>query len=294
MLTFDFICISVLEATPDAKVFLSLLVEIWVCQLRSVGFGRPARVMVWASLEDIRWTAGSAFLFSSSGQPCGAFVVPRQNWKGSFRGFLLFLFLFFLFFFFVVVFSLVILCAERVRLWRFYVWRFLLCRQNWVHLAVCELFIYLFIPAPALHLPHCPPREHLTLPYFLPCCEELQRRRMALTRLELVCELCWLMSWDSSQPELLHKYGNPQSSLSVELNDRSMTRFIVIRFLFWRPVDRHKSCLKKKRWFIFINQYSHYCVNIMDLFYLNGSLLFLLLNYRWNILFSQKKWKRSI
>lgn len=100
MLTFDFICISVLEATPDAKVFLSLLVEIWVCQLRSVGFGRPAGVMVWASLEDIRWTAGSAFLFSSSGQPCGAFVVPRQNWKGSFRGFLLFLFLFFLLFFF--------------------------------------------------------------------------------------------------------------------------------------------------------------------------------------------------
>lgn len=29
----------------------------------------------------------------------------------------------------------------------------------------------------------------------------------------------------------------------------------------------------------------------MDLFYLNGSLLFLLLNYRWNILFSQKNEK---
>lgn len=133
------------------------------------------------------------------------------------------------------------------------------------------------------------PREHLTLPYFLPCREELQRRGMALTWLKPACELCWLMSWDSLQLELLHKYGNPQSSLSVELNDRSMTRFIVIRFLFWKTVDRHKSCLKKKRWFIFINQYSHYCVNIMDLFYLNGSLLFLLLNYRWNILFSQKK-----
>lgn len=137
------------------------------------------------------------------------------------------------------------------------------------------------------------PREHLTLPYFLPCREELWRRGMALTWFEPACELCWLMSWDSLQLELLHKYGNPQSSLSVELNDRRMTRFIVIRFLFWKTVDRHKSCLKKKRWFIFINQYSHYCVNIMDLFYLNGSLLFLLLNYRWNILFSQKKVKKS-
>lgn len=29
MLTFDFICISVLKATPDAKVFLILLVEIF-------------------------------------------------------------------------------------------------------------------------------------------------------------------------------------------------------------------------------------------------------------------------
>lgn len=102
------------------------------------------------------------------------------------------------------------------------------------------------------------------------------------------------MSWVSLQPELLHKYGNPQSSLSVELNDRSMMRFIVIRFLFWKTVDKHKSCLKKKRWFIFINQYSHYCVNIMDLFYLNGSLLlFLQLNYRSNVPFRQKKKKEE-
>lgn len=102
------------------------------------------------------------------------------------------------------------------------------------------------------------------------------------------------MSRVSLQPELLHKYGNPQSSLSVELNDRSMMRFIVIRFLFWKTVDKHKSCLKKKRWFIFINQYSHYCVNIMDLFYLNGSLLlFLQLNYRSNVPFSQKNEKEQ-
>lgn len=35
-------------------------------------------------------------------------------------------------------------------------------------------------------------------------------------------------------------------------------------------------------------------VNIMDLFYLNGSLLFLQLNYRSNVPFSQKKKKSNL
>lgn len=219
--------------------------------------------MVWASPEDIRWTAGSAFFLWTT-------LWGVHGAKAELKRFLQFSFFFFF-----------ILFAERVRLWCFYVSAFAVLTELSPSHRVNYFFIYF-------------PREHLTLPYFLPCGEELRRRGMALTWLEPACELCWLMSWDSLQLELLHKYGNPQSSLSVELNDRRMTRFIVIRFLFWKTVDRHKSCLKKKRWFIFINQYSHYCVNIMDLFYLNGSLLFLLLNYRWNILFSQKKWKRAI
>lgn len=105
MLTFDFICISVLKVTPDAEVFLILLVEILVCQLRSFGFGRPTGVMVRASLEDIRWTAGSAFflLWTTLWGVCGA----KAELKRFLQGFC---------FFFVVVFFLVILCAERVRL----------------------------------------------------------------------------------------------------------------------------------------------------------------------------------
>lgn len=74
-----------------------------------------------------------------------------------------------------------------------------------------------------------------------------------------------------AKTKLLRKHGNPQSSLSVELNDRSKMHFIVIRFplIKKKPVDKHKSCLKKKETNHFINQYSHYCINTTDLFYLN-------------------------
>lgn len=77
------------------------------------------------------------------------------------------------------------------------------------------------------------------------------------------------LQMESPHPQHVH----PQPLLLVEMNDRSMIRSIVIKFLFWKAVDKHESCLKKKKWFFFINQYSHYRVNTMDLFNLNGSLL---------------------
>lgn len=96
------------------------------------------------------------------------------------------------------------------------------------------------------------------------------------------------------QMELPHKYVHPQPLLLVEMNDRSMIYSIVIKFLFWKAVDKHESCLKKKKWFLFINQYSHDRVNTMNLFHLNGSLLlFFAGKLQLQYLFQSEKQKRK-
>lgn len=170
MLTFDFICISVLRATPDAKVFFHFTsrgFSLSVAQLW-LWWAHPG-VMVWASLEDIRWTAGSAF-FSPLDSPAVRSWCQGRTEKGSFRVFF-FCFVFRCCFFFF----LFILCAERVRLWCFYVYAFC-CADRTESISLCVNYLFIYCPPQPPHpTPHHPPREHLTLPYFLPCCEELQK-----------------------------------------------------------------------------------------------------------------------
>lgn len=102
------------------------------------------------------------------------------------------------------------------------------------------------------------------------------------------------MSWVSLQPELLHKYGNPQSSLSVELNDRSMMRSIVIRFLFWKTVDKHKIMFKEKEMIHFYKSVLTLLCKYYEFILFKWSLLlFLQLNYRSNVPFSQKRKKEK-
>lgn len=145
MLTFDFICISVLKSTPDAKVFFNFTrreFSLSVAQLWLWSAHRGDGLSIAGGHQVDSGKCG----FFSSGQPCGAFVVPRQNWKGSFRVFFIFLNVFFSF--------LVILCAERVRLWRFYVYAFC-CADRTESISLCEnyLFICLFLPRPSTSPP---------------------------------------------------------------------------------------------------------------------------------------------
>lgn len=160
---FDFICISVLEATPDAKVFLILPVETLVRRLRSFGVGGPTGVVVWASLEDIGWTAGGAafsLLWTTLWGVCGVKAELKRFFQGFRFVFVLFFLLLFSFWSYYALKEWdcdafmfdAFCCADRIES---------------ISLCVNYLFIYLFIPAPPLHLPHRPPREHLTLPSVL-------------------------------------------------------------------------------------------------------------------------------
>lgn len=121
MLTFDFICISV-PMTTERKAFLILLVK--VCQWCSFGWDRPTWVMVWASLEDIRWTAGSAFFLWTTRWG----VHGANGWTERVPSV----------FFFFLYYSLKECDCDA------FMFPLLLCWQNWVHLTVCELFLYLF------------------------------------------------------------------------------------------------------------------------------------------------------
>lgn len=172
MLTFDFICISVLRATPDAKVFF---------HFTSRGFSLSvAQLWLWSAHPGVWWferrwrTSGGqqeVLFFSPLDNPAVRSWCQGRTEKGSFR-----VCFFFFVFFFVVVFFSVHIMRWKSEIVMLLCLRFLLCWQNRVHLAVCELFIYLSPPpTPATPRPHHPPREHLTLPYFLPYCEELQK-----------------------------------------------------------------------------------------------------------------------